>query len=110
MALTKTVRIPVANKAEGTRLRFRLYELRSCLKEEKHPDYASASRVSLSIIREDDDKWYVIGETADSSLDDVLDRAGVPNPMDSAPPLEDMTELYTLTEDDRKPIKPISQE
>jgi hypothetical protein len=51
MALTKTVRIPVANKAEGTRLRFRLYELRSCLKEEKHPDYASASRVSLSIIR-----------------------------------------------------------
>lgn len=108
MALTKTVRIPVENQNEGTRLRFRLYELRAALKQDDHPDYPSASRVSLSVVHNtDEDKYYVVAEHADAKLDEILDRAGVPNPAGQAPPLmeELATEYYNISPAEVKPIK-----
>jgi hypothetical protein len=107
-ALTKTVRIPVENQHEGTRLRFRLYELRAALKEDDHPDYPSASRVSLSVVLDKDtSKYFVVAEHADARLDEILDRAGIPNPASDAPSLleEHATEYYNISPAEVKPIK-----
>ncbi len=91
-ALNERIAIPVATHQEAVRLRFRLYELRSAMREEEHPAVEAANRVTLRIYARPDGTYKVVGEPGDSEFDEALTAGGITVP--DAPPLDES--MFTL--------------
>lgn len=61
------------------RLRFRLYALRRAMEADAHPLYKAAANVTITIVPNKVNEFYVIMETADADLDSILEKSGIEN-------------------------------
>lgn len=70
-AAEKGIDLTCPTKSKATALRHRMYSLRQAMKKENHPDHPAVVRVSFSIV-EMDDGWHLVGQSADTTFDDIL--------------------------------------
>lgn len=84
--MASRITIHCASKQEATRLKHRLYSLRSAMQAEGHEDAPAAYRTTIRQ-RCVDGNHMLIGQPVDSEFDSILAEAGIGDPQ--APTLDE---------------------
>lgn len=78
-ATIETVTLPVADKAEATTLRHRLYRCRKDMKVAQHELAATTDRVTITIT-EQKGQFFVVMTPAENTFDEAFKAAGLTIP------------------------------